>query len=219
MSDLKYIAVLAGIWLLLRFGPAGILRRITMALLGRRGLEGVGRVALARQPDTITLVPRVEGTTADAARSAVDQLARRGFARGGSFSIPEMGGLPVHLLVKPVECAVAAVYEHPKVGVWCDIVSRYQDGASWTITNAQRGGGLEQRPGHVQVRAPGLTAAALHLRFARERPAGELVEVPAAAVADFFARAYEDEMAWRKGRGISADEVRRTGMESYRRTA
>jgi hypothetical protein len=193
--------------------------RITMLFLGRTGLEHAGRTALSRQPDRITLVPRSEAGISGDARAAIEQLVRRGFARAGSFAIPEMGDVPVHLLVKPGECAVAAVYEHPEAGTWSDIVSRYQDDRSWLITNARLGGGLDARPGNVKVRAPGLTPAALHLRFARERPAGPLVEVPPQSAAGFFMTAYEEEIAWLKGRGLNADEVKRTGLEPYRRSA
>jgi len=218
-SDLKYLAVLAAIWLLLKFMPGDLWARLIMAVLGRRGLEGVGRVAMSAQPDTITLVPRTQGPGRPEAKSALEQLQRRGFARAGSFGVREMKDLPVHFMVKPGESAIAVVYEHPQVGVWCDIVSRYQNGGSWLITNAKAGGGLEDRPGHVKVRAPGLTATAMHLRFVRERPVGDLVSVPATSVATCFADAYAEEMAWRKGKGLAAAEVRSAGMEPWRRSA
>jgi hypothetical protein len=218
-GDLKYIALLAVAWLILKFMPAETWTRLIMAVLGRKGLEGVGRVALAGQPDRITLVPRNGAPSRPEAVSALEQLGRRGFASAGSFAVPQMKDLPVHFMVKPDECAVAAVYEHPQAGVWCDITSKYQDGGSWLITNAPLGSGLEDRPGHLKVRAPGLTATALHLRFARERKPGALVPVPATAVPQFFTDAYAEEMVWRKGRGLSAEEVRRAGMEPHRKSA
>jgi hypothetical protein len=174
---------------------------------------------MSAQPDSITLAPRAEGPGRPESKSALEQLQRRGFARAGSYSVREMKELPIHFMVKPDEAAVAVVYEHPQAGVWCDIVSRYQNGGSWLITNAKAGGGLEDRPGHVKVWAPGLTATAMHLRFVRERPGGDLVSVPATGVAAYFAEAWAEETAWRKGKGLSAAEVRNVGMEPWRRSA
>jgi len=121
--------------------------------------------------------------------------------------------MPLHFLSKSDENAIAVVYEHPQAGVWCDIVCRYQDGRSFTISNARMGGGLERQPGHDMVRAPGLTPAALHLRFQRERASGAMVNVPPAEIPQFFTRAYEEETAWRKAKGLSRAEVKAAAFE------
>ncbi len=79
------------------------------------------------------------------------------------------------------------------------------------------GGGLDEHPGRTKVRAPGLTPAALHLRFTRERPTAPMIATPADEVAQFFADAYTDEMAWRKQKGLSRSEVKAAAFE--RKTA
>ena len=126
----------------------GLRRWITLLLLGDKGRARVGQQALARQPDRITLTARPDPPGAEAQR-ILGGLTREGFSPAGSFAVAEMGGLPIHFMVKPAESAVAAVYEHPKAGVWCDLFTRYQDGTSFTFATSRMGGGLEQRPGKI----------------------------------------------------------------------
>lgn len=206
--DLLWIGVLVALYAIIKFKPDW-LNAIIIAVAGK----AVGKAALAQQPDTITMEPRTGPPSRPEARSAIESLQRRGFAPAGSFTIPEMQNLPVHFLWKQDEHAIAVVYEHPQAGVWCDITCRYNDGRSFTITNAKMGGGLEPRPGHTTVRVPGLTPAALHLRFSRERTAGTPVNVDPARIADIFADAYAEETAWRKHKGISRAEVRASALE------
>jgi hypothetical protein len=153
MSDLKYIAFLAVVYLFLKFGPAQIINRVIMLLLGKGGLEAVGRKALAEQPDRISLTGG-PGPKRIEAVNAISMLERRGFEKAGSFEVREMKGINLHLLVKPSDNAVAVVYEHPKAGVWADLSSRYEDGTSFTVSSARAGNALEQRPGHAMVSLP-----------------------------------------------------------------
>ena len=212
IDDLKYIAVLAVIWLILKLGPAQLINRVIMLFLGKSGLEDVGRKVLGEQPDRITL-QSIAGPVKPEASTAVSSLERRGFERAGSFDVREMQGVKLHLLVKPTECAVAVVYEHPKAGVWADLSTRYKDGTSFTMTSARAGHGLDKQPGQVSVAAPGQPAAMLELRLMGDRPPGDKRQITAAEFPGVFQQAYADSMAWRKGKGVSAGEVRRSGLE------
>jgi hypothetical protein len=206
--DILWIGFLLLVAAVLKYRPDWF-NRLVIAVAGK----AIGKVALAQQPDRITMMPGSSGPARPEAKAALDTFRRRGFTPAGSFSIPEMQGLPVHLLVRPEESVVAVVYEHPKAGVWCDLVSRFEDGTSFTITNAKMGGGLEPRPGHTTVRAPGLTPAALHIRLLRERPRASLVTVAAADAPRVFENAYAEETAWRKNKGLSTQEVRNAAFE------
>jgi hypothetical protein len=64
------------------------------------------------------------------------------------------------------------------------------------------------------LRVAGLTTAALHIRLLRDRPRKTPVEVRPSDVARVFADAYAEEMAWRKGRGVSTAEVRAVAFEN-----
>jgi hypothetical protein len=211
-ADLGYIAFLAFIWLFLKFGPTQLINRLIMAVLGKKGLENVGATALAAQPDRITLMRGPSPHKPEAATS-VTSLERRGFERAGSFEVPEMKGLHLHLLVNTQESMIGVVYEHPKAGVWSDVASRYEDGTSFTVTSTQLGGGLEERPGHATMRAVGQPPAALAMWCLKQRPAGQLKRVTTADVVQVFEQAYAESMTWRKGKGLSAAEVKRAGLE------
>jgi hypothetical protein len=187
-------------------------RRLTLIILGRPGREAVGRRALARQPDHITLLPSSR-TPSEPARRILDTLGKSGFKPAGAFTVKEMAMLPVELMVDPAASATAAVYEHPAAGVWFDIYSHYADGSSLTFSTARLGGGLDARPDHKVERLPGLDAAALLTRFLAARPSGELRPVTAAGAPGAFAAAYAESVAWRKARGLSAEEVERVGTE------
>jgi hypothetical protein len=206
--ELLWIAVLAALYFVLKFRPEWM-NRLIVAVAGK----AVGRAALSTQPDFITPIESVDGPGRPEARSAIEALVRRGFATGGPFVFPEMPDLTAHFLAKPEDCAVAVVYEHARAGVWCDVSSRYLNGSSFTVTNSKIGGALETRDGHQIVRAPALTPAALHIRLMRERPAGTPVEIHVSDVPRLFAKAYADETAWRKGKGISKEEVRAVALE------
>jgi hypothetical protein len=207
-QDLLWILVLGVLYLALRYRPDGF-NRVVVAVAGR----ALGKAALTAQPDTITPMESTEGPSHPDARSAIESLVRRGFEVVGSFVIPEMAGMPVHFLTRREECVIGVVYEHPRSGVWTDLSTRYLDDTTFTITNAPTGGSLEQRPGHETLRVAGLTTAALHIRLLRDRPKKTPVEVRPNAVAQLFAEAYAEEIAWRKGRGISRTEVRAVAME------
>jgi hypothetical protein len=212
LSDLKYIAFLAILYLFFKFGPTQIINRVIMFFLGKSGLEEVGRKALAQQPDRITLMPG-PGPNKPEAVNAVSSLERRGFERAGSFVIPEMKGINLHLLVKPAESVVAVVYEHAQAGVWADVSTRYVDGTSFTITSSRMGNALEQRPGHPMVKAPNQPPAMLAMRLMTERPAGTFKSVSGAEFARVFEQAYEESTAWRKNKGLTAEEVKGSGVE------
>lgn len=207
--EILWILFLGALYLGLRYRPDWF-KRVISAVAGR----AIGKAALAAQPDTITPMESTAGPAHPDARSALESLVRRGFEVVGSYVIPEMAGLPVHFLTRTEECVIAVVYEHPKVGVWTDLATRYLDGTTFTITNAPMGGGLEPRPGHEKLRVAGLTTAALHIRLLRDRPRKTPVEVRPSDVARVFADAYAEEMAWRKGRGVSTAEVRAVAFEN-----
>jgi hypothetical protein len=195
--------------LVLLFFPR-LTRRLVLALLGKPGREAVGRRALNRQPDAITLVPSTKPPSPQA-RSILDALGKAGFVPAGVFMVKEMGMLPVHFMVRSSDQVTGAVYEHAAAGVWYDLYTHYQDGTSITFSTARLGGGLDPRPGHPVERLPGLDPSALLVRFLATRPSGAMKPVLPAVAPEAFARAYAESAAWRKRRGLSAEEVERVG--------
>jgi hypothetical protein len=190
--------------------PAFAKALLVAAAPRRSRSELAGALALAAQPDAISLVPtRGEPWQQGAAAEAlVAGLLREGFRSAGVFSIPELPGVLAQLFAHPDEKLAGAVYEHPAAGHWIDVVEHRGDGTSTTWTTA-RPSGLDPRPGHPQVHAPGLSPGELMARVRRERGAGPVELVHVAEVEALVERAWADEMAWRKSRGVERAEVRR----------
>jgi hypothetical protein len=182
--------------------------RLLLRALFRRGLAYVGKLAMNQQPDRIHLTP---GTVDDwedpeAAEALISPLVPHGFQEAGTYTIEEMDGVAVRFLIQPEQCVVAAVCEHPQAGTWIDLVSTYPDDTSVTYTTS-RPTGLEQRPGHGKVNAPASSSESLYERLLQERPTERPEEWTAANVAVKFEDAYARETAWRKNKGVSAEEV------------
>jgi hypothetical protein len=177
-------------------------------LLLRRLARAIGARSLAAQPDRITLEPVAspEWRDAGAASACTATLRALGFRDAGTFRVAEMPGVIVRLLTHEGEAFHAAVCEHPAAGGWLDIVTLHADGSSATFSTAPATG-LDPRDGDTRVNAPGTDPSALLARARTERPRRERVAHRADGAAADFARAYAEETAWRKRRGIGAREV------------
>jgi hypothetical protein len=207
--DFPFFKILLVVVLVLMFKPIlGLLVRLLLRVVFRRALEHVGQRAMSQQPDRIHLTRETEQDWDDpeAVERLLAPLAAHGFQEAGDFSVDEMEGVLVRFRVQPNQRVVACVCEHPQAGVWLDLVSSYRDGTAVTFTTSQPTG-LESRPGCRKVNAPEMAPEALYERLLRERPAGDLEEWTAANVATKFEDAYARETAWRKNKGVSAEEV------------
>lgn len=173
-------------------------------------LGGVGEQALAQQPDHLHLTPAADYEWSNEAGmdAIADPLMERGFTEAGTYEIDAMPGAYVRFLVSPTVHLCCAIYEHPKIGVWFDLYSRFEDerGVTYTTATAK---GLDRQPGSITVNAPGATSVQLYDRILKERPKVKMVEITAANVVSQFEAAYAREIAWRKKKGISGAEVAR----------
>ncbi len=185
----------------------------TLRFLVRRFFARVGAQAVARQPDAIHLQPAPNPAWRN--RAAVDEMAgallAAGFTEAGVFTAPEMPPLILRLFARPDEAACSCIYEHEKVGVWMDLFTRYEDGTGITFTNT-RDRGLAQRPGRPIYHFPGMNTADLHRKFVAERPAGAMITITAAQLPRFYEESYAESIAWRKSRGVTAEEVARVAQ-------
>jgi hypothetical protein len=203
------MALLVGLALTLLIRPT--ITRILKQRLLRKGLRAIGPEALDKQPDSIRLRRRTfDWQNQTATQNLTGPLLARSFAEVGDFSIAEMPQLKVRFLVKPTNSTYACIYEHPKLGTWLDLVSRYEDGTT-AIFSTARDPGMEHRPGDMMVHAPELTADMLYTRTVKERPRRSLVNVDAKSVVKLFQDAYREQTEWRKKRGPSAADVTKVG--------
>jgi hypothetical protein len=199
LSFVSFLIVVAALLLLPRVS------RIVMALAAG---GAIGHQALARQPDRIEL--REAGLQAwkdpAAAQRLSEPLLVLGYELAGTFTVPELSGVVVRLLVHSRECVLAAVYEHPRAGYWIDVATRYVGGTSFTVSSCLDRG-LATRPGHPIVHLPGAEPAALHERLLASRPKAGMERPDSRGAARTFEQAFAAGMAWRKSQGISTAEV------------
>lgn len=186
-----------------------VLRIVIAAVAGKQ----IGATALAKQPDTIHLERRDPSAWKSFAqvRQIVGPLRTRGFVDAGVHAIREMPGLLVQLLAHPGEGLYAAVYEHPKAGIWLDLVSLFQDGTSSTFSTSPPTA-LAQRPGHPSVNMHGKDPITVLDKALAERGSNWLVKVSPDQAVKVFEQAYADAIAWRKQTGISTGEVVKTAL-------
>ena len=181
-----------------------LLKYVIAMTAGRK----VGEMALAGQPDTIHLVAAGPGAwkNANPPRRLVDSLAGVGFVDAGVHSVPEMPGVIVQVLAHPGEGFYAAVYEHPAVGHWIDLVCKFQDGTSITWTTSKPTG-LDPRPGHPMVNLPGMDPTLVYEKARATRPRRPVEPASIAYAVNAFETGYAESIAYRKGVGVSNREA------------
>ncbi|HEV3339776.1 MAG TPA: hypothetical protein VG125_05450 [Pirellulales bacterium] len=153
-------------------------------------------------------LPAVEWQQPDEAASLIEPLRQAGFGEVGSFAI-QPGEIALVALCRPSDSIYAVVYQHPKAGVWLDLITRYQDG-SRIIYCSQRDTLLD-RPEHTAVRYyEGTPAQELLSRFLAERPSKPMESMSADDFVGHFEGAYAESLDWMMARGgPTEEEIRR----------
>ncbi len=185
-----------------------VARKVLPFLIAHAAGRAIGKAAVAKQPDTIHLVRASAWAwkDADAANAATSSLRDHGFRDAGIYSVTEMPGMLLRLLVNEAESAVAVFYEHPVAGRFADMATRYEDGGSLTDTS-NTPTGLEPRPDHDMINMPSASLPELFERLKAERRSTRPQHVSPDTAVAFFENAYAESIAWRKKRGVSAGEV------------
>ena len=170
--------------------------------------EDVGRRAVDKQPDHIHLTKRGPQAWAqpDAAGALALPLLENGFSDLGSYTVDELTDVLVRLMTDERNGMLGIVYEHSRAPHWVELVTRYVDGTVATFTTL-RPTGLSPLPGYSTVYAPALDACALLHRALQERPKGAVTSITPANAVKIFENGYAEQIALRKRRGVSAQEV------------
>jgi hypothetical protein len=137
---------------------------VIVRLVFRRALEGIGKKAMAEQPDRIHLTPIHEADEKPDVTPLAAPLALHGFQAAGCYAIEEMPGVVARFWIQPEHRVVACICEHPIVHTWIDLVSSYPDDTSVTYSTA-RPTGLDPSPGNRKVNAPELSTELLYQRL------------------------------------------------------
>lgn len=174
-----------------------------------RVFRDVAKRAGNRVPNEIHLVPAsmIMWKDEDKWREAYNALESRGFRHAGNYRVQEIG-VDVQFLVNDQQCALACIYNHPAAGVFMDIVTRYEDGASVTFAN-RSASGLDQHP-QLHNRFVGeVSPSELIERAFAERPKNPMLAIRDENIVPDFCRVWKEYKEWRNKRGTTAEEVQR----------
>jgi hypothetical protein len=192
-----------------------LLVRLCVRKVVRGALSEIGRKALNRTPDRITLA-RADSpawTNGSAVEQQAEPLRSAGFKDLGVYSVDKMPGVLIRMMYHPKTCVEAHIYDHPRVGSWIEFASRYTDGSSHTLTTLAPTG--LDRPAWVRtIRADkGTPTDQLYQQFKTQREWHNIKLVAADQVIHEFEDAYLRFMIWRQNSGITPDEVGRVALK------
>lgn len=169
-------------------------------------LEGIAAEPLPARI-TLTLQPDQAWDHAPVKEQA-DHFFGLGYVKGSAYRPNEMPNLEIFPLVHQEVETYGVVYSLNEGGkVWSDVVQRYENGTSITVSNSQHVQGLKSMPGHPKVYLPGLHISDLHRRLLAERPEHPAEPVSHEAFKSVMEESYAREMDWRDTAGVSAEEI------------
>lgn len=144
----------------------------------------------------------------DDVKTQMQQFESSGFTSLGDYIVE---GLP--LLVRGFQHqdhnVYGVIYDHGAAGVWSDVVRRYDDESSWTVSSAKEHG-MDAAPWHTPCFLPGQPVNELLSRLLETSPASGFQTAGADKFVLRFEAAYKREMNWRIERGGATElEIRR----------
>ncbi|WDI42272.1 hypothetical protein [Bremerella sp. P1] len=137
-----------------------------------------------------------------------EQFQSLGFTKLEDYVIEEIA-TPMRVLLDVDQSTIGVIYCHPVIGVWCDVVRRYQDGTAWTFGSTKYHG-MDIPPYATQKFFPDESVEQIVTRFREEAPATDMVMITKEEYPGYFEKAYSREMDWRIERGgTTEEEIRR----------
>lgn len=199
-----FVALIVGLWLLLRFALPWYLRR-KFAALGDASSAGLAaRISLDRMEGDW----QQEGTA-----DLVESLVAAGFAEVGRFDVPEMQGMKLWAGVLAGDGVCAAVYDHTKLPPFFDVVRVYQDWSSDTVSSTRMHDPANLVPGNICHADPELNPMTAMDALQALPSRGELMAIDAANFVSVFTELYARSMDHVLSRQtIDAEQMRRTGQ-------
>jgi hypothetical protein len=191
-----------------------IVRVLALLLLRkavRAGLGEVGRTALEKIEERITLSP--EESYSWKSDGVEDRYLRPlrdlGFRKTGAYSVHPMPGVHVEILVHVDDRIQANVLEHPLAGDWLELVSRRENDEVFTVTDLKPQGVDRPEWLHTFEVEKGMSVVSMVQLLLKERKSGRLKPMDPRRAKEEFENGYARFMAWKKKTGVSAEEVAR----------
>jgi hypothetical protein len=144
----------------------------------------------------------------DDVQTQMQQFESSGFTPLGDYAVE---GLPLQVrgFQHQDHNVYGVIYDHVAAGVWSDVVRRYEDESSWTVSSAKEHG-MDAAPWHTPCFLPGQSVNELLSRLLESSPASGIQTTGADKFVSRFEAAYKREMNWRIERGGATEqEIRR----------
>jgi hypothetical protein len=210
---LALVAAVATLFMLKR-----ILTYLLMRRAGRRALAEVGKRALTKLPEYVSL-SRVESpdwTNSELVRQQAEPLLGCGFQDAGVYSVNKMPGVLIRMMCQPQSGVVAHIYDHPRSGSWIEMVTRYDDGSTHAVSTLAPNG-MKHPEWYRKIQADkSIPTNKIYERFLPQRQQQGIRLVAASDVAREFEEAYHKLALWRQEAGISPQEVARVAVKWMR---
>ena len=207
---LAFVAALATIFMLKR-----ILTYLLMRRAGRQALAEVGKRALTKLPEYVSL-SRVESpdwTNPELVRQQAEPLLACAFQDAGVFSVDKMPGVLIRMMCQPQSGVAAHIYDHPRSGSWIEMVTRYDDGSTHAVSTLPPNG-MKHPEWFRKIQADkSIPTDKIYERFLPRRQQHGIRLVMASDVVREFEEDYHKLALWRQETGISPEEVARVAMK------
>jgi hypothetical protein len=199
--------------LVIAWGVIMVLKQVVKQLLlrqvGRAALSEVGKRALARIPGQVSLLKTDSPAwthPADVEQQAAP-LRKEGLTDLGVFTVSSLPGVLIRMMAHPETYVAAHIYDHPKSGSWTELVTRYTDGSTHSLSTLPPTG-MEHADWIRKIQADkGTPTDQLYRQFLTQREARGIKQVAPADTIREFEENWAKIMEWRQKSGISAKEV------------
>src|SRR5215471_16629278 len=190
-----------------------VLKRVIRVLLlrgvGRVVLGAVGKEALQRVPQQVAL-QKTEFPTwthqAEVEKQAAP-LRKEGFTDLGVYTVSAIPGVMIRMVAHPQTYVAAHIYDHLRSGSWTELVTRYSDGSSHSLSTLPPTG-MDAPDWFRRIEADKNTPAdQLYRQFLTQRQWHNIKQVAPADTIGEFEENYAKLMTWRQQRGITSNEV------------
>ncbi len=180
----------------------------------KKVIEAAGsQASSAVPPFRIKLEPRgiddeTEWFHKNDVKKQMQQFESSGFTPLGDYDVE---GLPLQIrgYQHQDHDVYGVIYDHVTAGVWSDVVRRYDDELSWTVSSTKEHG-MDTAPWHTLCFMPGQSVNELLNRLLESSPASGMQTAGADKFVSRFEAAYKREMNWRIERGGATEqEIRR----------
>jgi len=186
-----------------------VVKQLLLRQAGRAALSEVGKRALARVPNQVSLLKADSPvwTHATEVEQQAAPLRKEGFTDLGVYTVSTIPGVLIRIMAHPETYVAAHVYDHPKSGSWTEFVTRYTDGSTHSLSTLPPTG-MENPDWIRKIKADKSTPTdQLYRQFLTQREWHGIKQVAPADTIREFEENWAKIMEWRQKSGISVKEV------------